>query len=281
MSIMKTGRRTVVATGAGALALGLGVLVSGGTAHASASSAELYAYNFLNASGTIRNSAVGGATAPMTLSGDWSVVPSGVLFAGDTNGSYSIGHADPGGNTISEAATASVGIGVRFIYQAPTTGGCFGDSLNITQVGRFAANAAQAKIQLTNCNDYRSGEFIQCRYAGSKTPSSVLPVTNSMKLVNGDTYVVSCQKTPDSGSKASVVLSVQDLSASKTANGTFSVAALGAMTTTAALSAGNKYPLPSAGANTDQFQGTITHTVLCGGATADVASCLSSYAGAL
>jgi hypothetical protein len=210
-------------------------------------------------------------------------VANGVHFTGNLTGQNSIGHADPAGDTINEPASAAVGIGAYFKYQAPTSGGCFGDSLNITQVGRFKAYSPQAKLQMTNCGEYQSGEYPQCRLAGSSTPGDVYPVTSTVKMVGGDRYVVTCRKTPDAAGKAAVVIAVTNLDAAggaKTVTQTFSVAALGAMTTSAAFSAGNKYPLPPANKNTDQFQGVITRTVLCGGTTAAVTSCLATYAGA-
>jgi hypothetical protein len=252
---------------------------SAGTAAASASSALLYDYEFAGATGTVSNSAAGGPALPLTLVGTWSPAADGVHFSGDTSGNRSVGFAKPAaGFTLNVAATTVVGFGARVVYAAPTTGVCFGDTPNITQIGRFAATTAQAKIQLSKCADNKTHVVMECRFAGALTPSSVLPVRSTLPLVDGHAYDVSCTKSADSASTATVTLAVTDLSVpdSATVTNTFSVRALGALKTSQALSAGNKYPMPAPAKNTDQFVGDLTRAVYCAGTSNDVASCLSA-----
>jgi hypothetical protein len=252
---------------------------SAGTAAASASSALLYDYEFAGATGTVSNSAAGGPALPLTLVGTWSPAADGVHFSGDTRGNRSVGFAKPAaGFTLNVAATTVVGFGARVVYAAPTTGVCFGDTPNITQIGRFAATTAQAKIQLSKCADNKTHVVMECRFAGALTPSSVLPVRSTLPLVDGHAYDVSCTKSADSASTATVTLAVTDLSVpdSATVTNTFSVRALGALKTSQALSAGNKYPMPAPAKNADQFVGDLTRAVYCAGTSNDVASCLSA-----
>jgi hypothetical protein len=213
------------------------------------------------------------------LVGSWSPVADGVHFSGDTSGSRSVGFAQPAtGFTLNVPATTAVGFGARIGYEAPTTGSCFGDSLNITQIGRFAAKAAQAKIQLSKCADNSTHVVMECRFAGALTPATVLPVSSTLPLVDGHAYDVSCIKSADKAGTASVALSVTDLSAgSATVTSVFTVKALGALKTSEALSAGNKYPMPVPAKNTDQFVGDLTRVVYCAGTSAAVTSCLRGF----
>jgi hypothetical protein len=247
---------------------------------ATPASALLYDYEFVGTTGTVANSAPSGPVVPLTLTGDWSAAPDGVHFAGDTKGHSSVAHGAPtSGDTLNAPATAAVGFGTRFVYQAPVSGVCFGDTPNVTQIGRFAARTAQAKIQLSKCADDKKGVVAECRFAGSLTPASVLPVVGTLPLVNGHAYDVTCTKSPDAMTKATVTLSVTDLSTGAsptTTTNVFTVAAIGAMTSTQAISAGNKYPLPSAAKNTDQLVGDMTRAVYCTGSSADVDGCLTT-----
>jgi hypothetical protein len=252
---------------------------SGATASASASSALLYDYEFAGATGTVSNSAAGGPVLPLTLVGTWSPAAAGVHFGGNTSGNRSVGFAKPAsGFTLNVPATTAVGFGARFVYAAPSTGVCFGDTPNITQIGRFAAKTAQAKIQLSKCADNKTHVVMECRFAGSLTPSSVFPVRSALPLVDGHAYDLSCTKSADKASAATITLAVTDLSDadSATVTNTFSVRAIGAMKTSQALSAGNKYPMPAPAKNTDQFVGDLTRTVYCAGTSGDVASCLDA-----
>jgi hypothetical protein len=244
-----------------------------------ATSALLYDYEFAGTTGTVSNSAAGGPALPLTLVGPWSPVADGVHFSGDTSGNRSVGFAKPAtGYTLNVPATTVVGFGARVVYAAPPTGVCFGDTPNITQIGRFAANTAQAKIQLSKCADNKTHVEMECRFAGSLTPATVLPVRSTLPLVDGDAYDVSCTKSADKASTATVTLAVTDLSVpgSATVTDTFSVRALGALKTSQALSAGNKYPMPAPAKNTDQFVGDLTRAVYCTGTSGNVSSCLSA-----
>jgi hypothetical protein len=249
------------------------------TAAASSSSALVYDYEFAGTTGTVSNSAVGGPAVPLTLVGPWTLTADGVHFSGDTSGNRSVGFAKPAtGFTLNVPASTVIGFGARIGYAAPATGVCFGDTPNITQIGRFAAKTAQAKIQLSKCADNRTHVVMECRFAGSLTPSTVLPVRSTLPLVDGHAYDVSCTKSADKGGTATVTLSVTDLSVagSATVTNVFSVKALGAFTSSQALSAGNKYPMPAPAKNTDQFVGDLTRAVYCAGTSGDVASCLSA-----
>jgi hypothetical protein len=253
---------------------------AGATASASGSSALRYDYEFAGSTGTVSNSAPTGPALPLTLVGTWSPAADGVHFGGDTSGNRSVGFAQPAtGFTLNVPATTAVGFGARFVYAAPTTGLCFGDSPNITQVGRFAAKTAQAKIQLSKCADNKTHVVTECRFAGSLTPSSVLPVRSTLPLVDGHAYDVSCIKSADKAGNATVTLAVTDLSVagSGTVTNVFTVRALGALKTSQALSAGNKYPMPAPAKNTDQFVGDLTRVVYCAGTSPDVTSCLTAF----
>jgi hypothetical protein len=254
-------------------------VLSGASASASAEAGLVYQYNFAGTTGTVTNLAQGGPVLPLTLQGAWTNGTDGVNFTGDTAGNSSIAFgAPPSGYTLSVPATQAMGFGADFVYAAPTTGLCFGDSPNLTQIGRFAANQAQAKIQLSACHDNKTAVFMQCRFAGSKTPGSVLPVTSTLALVGGDEYDVMCAKSPDAAGKATVTFTVTDLSSAggaTTVTNSFTVAALGLMQTNAALSAANKYPLPAPAHNTDQFVGELNTLAYCSGTSPVVASCVS------
>jgi hypothetical protein len=256
-------------------------LLAGPQATATSLPTLLYDYQFTGTNGTVINSAPGGVAAPLTLSGEWQPVPTGVQFNGDTSGQWSVAYGKPtSGYTLNEPPTAAVGAGSEFTYQAPAQGTCFSDTPNITQIGRYYPHDAQAKIQLSSCNDSQTNVMAECRFSGSLTPSGTPPLVSTLPLVSGDTYVVKCIKSPDQlYSKATVTLSVTDLDATqgvKKVVDTFRVAALGSMKTTEYISAGNKYPLPLPADNTDQFIGIITTAAYCAGTTTDVGTCLSA-----
>jgi hypothetical protein len=259
------------------------LLLLGGSARADDASALLYDYSLAGvASSSVPNRAPDGPAIPMTLAGSWRPTADGVYFAGDTMGHQSIGYALPaaGTETLNAGAAQAVGVGTRFAYKPPTTDACFSDSPNLTQIGRFRANRAQAKLQLSKCDDSETAVFVQCRFAGSHTPSTVGPVTSSMRLVAGDTYVIRCIKSPDNAGTATVSLSVTAIDPTghtRTQVDDFSVEALGVMKSTRAVSVANKYPLPATTNNTDQFVGVLGQATYCVGTTADVTACLASY----
>lgn len=245
-------------------------------------SALLYDYSFVGVKDTVKNSAPDGPTAPMTLFGPVVAAPQGVRFHGNLSGTATVGYARPAGVTLDEPASTAVGIGVHFRYREPLSGTCNSDSLNISQVGRDQSFQPEAKIQLTNCEDSRSRVYLQCRFAGALTSTDVFPVTSSVAMRSGDRYLVTCRKTPDHNGEAHVQIAVTDLTAKHPTRvkQRFTVAALGRMLTSRFVSVGNKYPLPSVGTNTDQFQGLVTRTVVCVGTSAVVQKCLTRYTGA-
>lgn len=241
----------------------------------------LYDYQFIGSNGTILNSAPGGAAVPLTLSGDWQSVPAGVRFTGNTSGKWSVAYGRPAsGYTLDEPSTAAVGFGSKFTYWPPANGTCFGDTPNIIQIGRYALNAAQAKIQLSSCAASKTKVMAECRFGGSLTSSATPPVVSTLPLIDGDRYVVKCTKSPDQpNGSTTITLAVTDLDATtgvKKVVDTFKVAAIGNMRTTQYISAANKYPLPPLADNTDQFNGVITIAAFCAGTPTAVSTCLSA-----
>ncbi len=262
-----------------ALGVVSGMLFAGGLAAADGPTA-LYSYNFLGTSGSVSNAGNYNPTLNLTLIGSWTASVTGAAFTGDLVSQQSVAFAKPTtGFTLSLTAAQTVGFGAHFTYVAPVNG-CFGDSPNITQIGRFAANAAQAKLQYSNCSKGKTSEFIQCRFAGSLTPSSVLPIISTQALQNGSSYVVTCVKSADSGSTATVTLTVTRLDGyygNVTTTNSYTVAATGAMQTAEALSVANKYPLPSITKNTDQFVGDMAKVAYCASSLpSDVSTCLAT-----
>jgi hypothetical protein len=240
----------------------------------------VYDFHFAGSTGTIANSATGGPAAPLSLFGDWSLSGSGVHFAGNTSGERSVADGKPAsGYSLNAPATEAVGLRARIRYFAPSVGACFGDTPNITQIGRFVAHEAQAKIQLSKCADSRTHVVVQCRFAGSLTPISVDPVSSTLHLINGDSYTIACMKAPDrTNGTAIVTLTVTRIdptNGDQVVMNKFTVSELGAMTTRQAVSAGNKYPLPSSANNTDQFVGNVTRIIYCVGTSSVVRNCLA------
>jgi len=256
-------------------------LLSSPLAGASGVPTLLYDYQLAGTTGTVANSAPGGVVAPLTLSGNWQAVPTGVQFTGNTTGEWSVAYGKPtSGYTLDEPSAAAVGVGSEFTYQAPANGTCFSDTPNITQIGRFHLHDAQAKIQLSSCSSSQVKVMAECRFSGSLTPPGTSPLVSSLPLISGDTYIVKCMKSPDQpNNTATITLSVTDLDATrgeKKVVDTFAVAAIGDMQTTQFISAGNKYPLPPPADNTDQFNGIITSAAYCAGTPAQVGICLST-----
>ncbi len=274
---MRSTRRRACAALLVAVATCLGVALTGGASSAGGKATLLYDYQFADADGSVVNSAAHGPSVPLTLAGDWTDASGGVHFTGNTDGVSSVAYGrPPAGLTLDAPATESVGIGAQFQYVAPPDT-CFGDTPNITQIGRFDNRQAQAKIQLSKCADDPSAVVLECRFAGSLTKSSVLPVLSSLPLVNGDSYVVSCRKSPDTtAGGVTITLTVTQLGSSpKTVIDTYTVADLGDMVSSQYVSAGNKYPLPAPAQNTDQFTGVVTRAVYCVGAPRAVRTCLT------
>jgi hypothetical protein len=275
----------VLAAAAGATLLSASPAATGAPATSRAPSAaapgRVYDFRFAGSTGTVPNSAPGGPIAILSLVGDWSLSTNGVHFAGNTTGKSSVAHGKPiTGDTLNVPAGEAVGARARIKYVAPTNGKCFGDTPNITQIGRFAAGAAQAKLQLSKCSDSATHVVVQCRFAGSLTPIKVDPVSSTLHLTSGDSYLVTCMKSPDRANATAVVtLAVTEIGAttsSRTVTSTFTVAALGPLTTKQVVSAGNKYPLPASANNTDQFNGNIVRVMYCVGTSSVVRSCLAS-----
>ena len=241
-----------------------------GVVRAAVDSTNLYLYDFQNATTTIANLA--GTTAPITLTGNWSSSATGATFAGNTLTQQSVGYAKPAsGSTLNIAATEAVGAAVIFNQ----SGGCKSDSQNISQVGLFAANTAQIKLQLSKCVS-STKMYPECRIAGALTAASVLALRGTVQLASGTQYRLECVKSADAGTSATVTMRTTNIATSQTTIDTFSIAATGAIASTKELSVGNKYPMPAVAKNTDQFTGTVTKVGYCKGTTiATTQACLS------
>jgi hypothetical protein len=254
---------------------------SAGPASPGVAATLLYDYEFAGTTGTVPNSAPDGPDVPLTLEGDWSRVPGGVNFSGNTTGESSVAYGNPvAGDSLNEPPRAAIGFGARILYDGPTSGPCFGDTPNITQIGRFNTDKypTQAKLQLSSCATNPKQVVIECRFAGWATHvHKDPPVDSTMPLVNGREYNVSCVKSPDSDGSATITLTVTWVKTGQTVTNTFNVKAFGLMRSRAYISAGNKYPLPPPAQNTDQFNGHMTRAVYCAGAPANVYSCLRTY----
>jgi hypothetical protein len=269
------------------------VLTAGPAAAATAATATtaadrtpalLYDYELIGATGIVKNSAPTGPVAPLTLSGTWAPVPNGVYFRGNTRGAASVGYGRPAsGYTLNVSSSEAVGFGTRIVYYAPAGRSCFGDTPNITQIGRYAARtkSAQAKMQLSSCADSETEVMMECRFAGALTAPFAPPVVSTLPLTNRDAYSVSCVKSPDHpDGTATITLTVTDLGPAgggQSVTNTFTVPALGYLRTRNYLSVGNKFPLPAPAENTDQFNGAMTNVVYCAGAMAAVSRCLAAH----
>jgi hypothetical protein len=238
---------------------------------------SLYSYDLSQTSGSIvANGAAAFTAVPLQLIGTWSPTPTGVYFTGDQTSQGSVGKAKPNtGSTINVAETKSVGVAIRFTYTAPVAG-CFSDSPNLTQIGRFGNNVAQVKLQLSNCGISKTAVYPQCRVAGSQTPTSVWPRKSSVALVDGTTYVVHCMEGVTTTGTRTFILRVTPLGSATTTN-QWTVPSPGAITSTSALSVANKYPLPSGSANTDQYVGEVQKVAYCmAGTPGLISGCLST-----
>lgn len=243
-------------------------------------SALLYDFWFAGSTGKVANRAPDGPALTLTLSGSWSPVAGGVYFHGNTTGQQSVAYGKrTTGYTLNATSTEAVGFGARFWYHRPATGTCFGDSPNVTQIGRYGRHIAgsQIKIQFSSCDTSKKHVFVECRISGATSPVNAPPVVGTTPLANKAGYDVSCVKAPDSGGRTAITLRMVSLATGVAAEKKFSVPAVGAIQTTQYMSAGNKYPLPTPANNTDQFVGKMSKAVYCTGSTDDVQHCLSAY----
>ena len=237
----------------------------------------LYDYNFAGTTGTVQNSAPGGPSVPLTLTGSWSSVTNGVHFAGNLTGKESVAAGKPAsGDTLAEPASAAVGFGAVFEYNAPASGQCFTDTPNLTQIGRYGKHSAQAKLQLTSCSTSITQVMVECRFAGAKAAPANDEVVSTVPLVNKAEYNVNCVKSPDHTTGTTVTLNVTTVSTGKTVTTTATEPAMGKMRTAEYISVANKYPLPKPAANTSQFVGNMYKTAYCAGKQSQVTSCLSA-----
>jgi hypothetical protein len=257
------------------------VMMFGPAAYASTTD-SIYSYALDGSSSTVSNNAASNSGADLSLVGDWSQTSFGVHFAGDTVSQQSGGSYKPStGNTISVPTTDAVGAGIDILYQAPASGSCFSDSSNLTQIGRFAANTGQIKLQYSNCGNDSSHVYPECRMAGASTPVTVLPVRSTQALVGGNEYIIKCYKTTDpSMGNATItlrVVKVDTINGNTVTNDTFSVSPTGAITSNAYLSVANKFALPIQANNTDQFVGDVAKASYCQASSVTaVSTCLDA-----
>lgn len=240
---------------------------------------SLYSYDFTGAtlSSPVANGAASNSNVGLNLHGDWSQSAFGIHFAGNQSGDQSVAYARPSsGNTVSVPGNQAFGGAIKFKYEAPS-GNCFNDSRNLAQIGRFGNGLSQTKLQLSACNIDSNDVYVQCRMAGSNSTTSDVPLASTQPLVDGEAYVVTCVKAPDPSSGTTTMhLAVTRLSDSHTTTDNFNITRTGTIQSTAYLSVGNKYALPSWWNNTDQFVGDVAKIAYCAGATtASVNDCLA------
>jgi hypothetical protein len=236
----------------------------------------LYAYAFDGGAVVVDNGVVG-ESMPLELLGDWSPADRGVHFAGDLAGRQSVAAAKPArGYTLDvDSATTGVGAAVSFRYLAPA-GGCFADSVNLTQIGRFAVDTTQVKVQLSKCADQAGATTVECRMAGN-VGAATRPVGSPVRLVDGGDYTAQCYKGPDprTGQATLLLRVVRTDVAGVDDTSSFPVPRTGVMRSTAWLSVANKYPLAPPAKNTDQFVGEVAEVRWCTGESETaVRSCL-------
>jgi hypothetical protein len=241
---------------------------------------SLYSYDFTNTAlaSPVANNAATNSNVGINLYGTWSQSSFGIHFAGNMSGQQSVAYARPtSGNTISVAGNQAFGGAITFKYEAPTSGNCFSDSHNLTQIGRFGAGLSQAKLQLSNCGIDNNEVFVQCRMAGSNSSVNDVPLASTQPLVGGEAYMAKCVKAPDPTSGTTTMqLTVTRLSNGNTTTDNFAITRTGSIQSTAYLSVGNKYALPSPSQNTDQFVGDVAKVAYCAGTTTiSVNDCLA------
>lgn len=245
-----------------------------------AAAGSLYSYTLDGSSATVANAATGNSGVNLTMQGDWSQTPFGTRFEGDLTSKQSVAFAKPSsGNTISVPSTQAFGGSILFKYQKPASGNCFSDSPNIMQIGKWGTNVTQFKFQLTKCSNNQNLVFPQCRVAGSSGANN--PVTGTQALVDGQTYILQCVKSPDpANGNASLQM---NLTAVDTVNGhitqtdNFSITPTGSLSSTQYLTVANQYPFKSQTNNTDQFNGEVAKLAYCTGSDITAAkTCLDA-----
>ena len=273
-------RKTLIATFGAAAAASLVLAATPAMASPATAPTLLYKYDFAGTTGTVANSAPGGPAAPLTLQGSWSAVSQGVKFSGNDKGAQSVAFGKPSsGFTLNEPSTAAVAVGTQIVFQGPGAGKCFVSTPNIAQIGLYSAKtpSGQIKLQESGCFASHKHVKIECRIAGAKTSPTSHPVLSKLALVSGDTYNITCTKSPDSSAgTATITLTVTQIQGPVTVTNKFTVPALGAVVTKKFISAGNKFPLSPPAQNNDQFNGIMNTTIYCAGTTTAVKSCLSA-----
>jgi hypothetical protein len=270
---MKTRTRFISCLVAAASAL----VLTATAAHGATGADAVYSYRLDGSTSRIPNQGVSSAV-PLNLIANWSPAAGDVRFDGDLVLRRSVGIALPAaGPTLRvDSATQGVGAAIAFTYHTPASG-CFADSVNLTQIGRFAANLTQLKIQLSKCAD-GGPTTVQCRMVGSVSSASTFPSRNSLGLVDGARYAALCLKGPDprTGS-ATLAIRVTRLDTGQVVDTRHSIPRTGTMSSTQQLSVANKYPLPSQYANTDQFVGEVARVAYCTGISLEaVSGCLDT-----
>lgn len=235
-----------------------------------AAAGSLYSYTLSGSSATIPNQAETNTNVPLNLVGDWSQTPFGVYFDGNKTNKRSGAWADQGNsNTISVPGSQSVGVSVMFKYEAPTSGNCFSDSHNITQIGKFGSNLHQIKIQLTDCNKNLNNVYVQCRMAGSGSTTNDKPQMGTLPLVHGERYIATCVKAPDPASGKAIMelktVRLDETNGHQVVSNAYEITRTGTIQSTDYLSVANKYPLPNYSSNTDQFNGEVAKVAFCKG----------------
>lgn len=235
---------------------------------------SLFVFDFRNATSTVPNLAAANTTTSMQLAGDWSSSTEGVNFLGDTVSLQSGGAATPPTTpTISIPATKSVGMAVVFSRENI----CANDSMNLSQIGAFAAGASQLKLQFSKCTN--GNIYPECRFAGAITPTGTGPVEGTTALQANRLYRMECVKSPDNTTTglAAVTMRVTDVEANTTDTYNFDIPATGTINNSKAVTAGHKYPLPTQANNTDQFNGMIQMLGYCSSVdAATTQTCLGS-----
>ena len=280
LHVRNKARTTLIATFSAAAAAGLVLAATPAMASPATAPTLLYKYDFAGTTGTVANSAPGGPAAPLKLMGTWSAVSQGVKFSGNNKGVQSVAFGKPAsGFTLNEPSTAAVGVGTQIVFQGPGPGKCFANTPNITQIGLYSAShpSGQIKLQESGCTVSHLHAKIECRITGAKTTPTTPPVISKLPLVNGDTYNITCEKSPDhTNGSAVITLTVTQVQGSVTVTNKFKVPALGTVATKKYISAGNKYPLLPPAQNNDQFNGVMSATIYCAGTQNAVTGCLSA-----
>jgi hypothetical protein len=244
---------------------------------------SIYSYDLAGVTATpVVNGAEANTGVRLTLFGAWVPSSIGVHFIGDRVSKRSVGYAKPvSGPTFTAAASDAVGGAVKFRYEAPTSGACYKDTHNVSQIGRFGYKLTQFKMQLSSCAGSQVAVFAECRIVGANSTNADLPKRGTQALVNGAIYVVKCFKGPDPATgQATLTLQTTKLDAvngNVTTVDTFLITRPGAMSSSQYLSVANKYPLPGQTSNTDQFTGDVAKVAFCKTAATDtLLACLDT-----